>query len=122
MQRGECMPSVNAPLNYRVTHEDGALDRNNNEETVVEIVGQLATGEVASIVDLAGRRARIIMHFKGWISIAMQDGAQVMRPCVEGEQQQCGVEVPVTRPATVPALPPEQVDEFLEQKHVGADM
>ena len=98
--------SVNDQLNNRTTHKDGAFVRSNNEQRVVKIAGHLTTGEVASVVELGGRRARIIVPLEGWISATTQDGTQV---CTEGERQQCGVEVPVTLPANVPTLPPEQM-------------
>ena len=43
-----------------------------------------------------------------------------MRPCAEGERQQCGVEVPETLPANVPALPPEQCGRVFETKNMPA--
>ena len=70
---------VNAPLNYRAAHKGGALVRSNNEQGVVELVGQLALYDVASVAELVGRSARIIMPCEGWIS--------------EGVRQFCGVEV-----------------------------
>ena len=55
-------PGVNAPSVNRVTHKGRALVRSNTEQGVVELVGQLAADEVASVVELVSWRARIIAH------------------------------------------------------------
>jgi len=44
-------------------------------------VHQLAAGEVVTIVELVGRRARIITPVEGWVSTETREGVQIMRPC-----------------------------------------
>mmetsp|Transcript_14902 Transcript_14902/g.32853 ORF Transcript_14902/g.32853 Transcript_14902/m.32853 type:complete len:510 (+) Transcript_14902:276-1805(+) len=77
---GKNKPTEGQPMNYKVTHKGGALVRAGYETTSAQ-VHQLAAGEVVTMVELVGRRARIISPVEGWVSTETKDGVQIMRPC-----------------------------------------
>jgi len=77
---GKNKPTEDAPLSYKVTHKGGALVRSGYETTSSQ-VHQLDAGEVVTIVELVGRRARIISPVEGWVSTETKDGVQIMKPC-----------------------------------------
>lgn len=73
-------PTEDDPQNFKVTHRGGALVRS-GRDTDTPQVHQLSAGEVVTVVELAGRRARIISPVEGWMSVETKDGVQIMRPC-----------------------------------------
>jgi len=77
---GKAKPTEGDPLNYKVIHKGGALVRSGYDTSTAQ-VHQLGVGETVTIVELVGRRARIIQPVEGWISTETKDGVQIMRPC-----------------------------------------
>jgi len=77
---GKGRASEDNPMNYKVTHKGGALVREGVEISSRQ-VHQLAAGEVVAVVEIAGRRARIVTPMEGWMSIETKDGVEIMRPC-----------------------------------------
>jgi len=77
---GAQKPTEDAPVNYKVTHKGGALVRDGVRTSSTQ-VHQLNTGEVVCVVEVSGRRARIVHPVAGWVSTETQDGVQIMKPC-----------------------------------------
>jgi len=73
-------PTEETPRNYKVTHRGGALVRAGYETTTSQ-VHQLAAGEIVTVVEIIGRRARIVTPVDGWLSTETKDGVQIMRQC-----------------------------------------
>eukprot|EP00439_Symbiodinium_sp_Y106_P037934 s2524_g4.t1 len=85
---GKNKPSEDAPITYKepltsfnslVVHRGGALVRSGYETTSAQ-VHQLSEGEIATVVEQAGRRVRIISPVEGWVSVETKDGVIIMRP------------------------------------------
>lgn len=62
-----------------MVHRGGALVRSGYETTSSQ-VHQLSEGEIATVVEQAGRRVRIIAPVEGWVSVETKDGVTIMRP------------------------------------------
>jgi len=77
---GSGKPTEENPISYKVVHRGGALVRSGFETTSGQ-VHQLSAGEVVTVVELIGRRARIVTPIDGWISIETKDGVQIMKQC-----------------------------------------
>lgn len=76
---GRNKPTDEAPIMYKVIHRGGALVRA-GYDTSSSQVHQLAAGEVATVVELHGRRARIITPVEGWVSTETKEGVMIMKP------------------------------------------
>ncbi|CAK9111411.1 Dehydrogenase/reductase SDR family member 1 [Durusdinium trenchii] len=76
---GKTKPSEDAPITFKVVHRGGALVRSGFETTSSQ-VHQLSEGEIATVVEQAGRRVRIISPVEGWVSVETKDGVTIMRP------------------------------------------
>ncbi|CAL1167099.1 unnamed protein product [Cladocopium goreaui] len=76
---GKTKPSEDAPITFKVVHRGGALVRSGYETTSAQ-VHQLSEGEIATVVEQAGRRVRIISPVEGWVSVETKDGVTIMRP------------------------------------------
>lgn len=72
-------PAENAPVTYKVTHKGGALVRS-GYDTQTPQVHQLDVGEIVTVVELHGRRARIITPVDGWVSTETKEGVVIMKP------------------------------------------
>lgn len=79
-QAGGSRASEEAPVTYKVTHKGGALVRAGFETTTAQ-VHQLSLGEIVTVVEIQGRRARIAVPVDGWVSTETREGTQIMRPC-----------------------------------------
>jgi len=77
---GTGKPSEDNPISYKVTHRGGALVRAGYETTSAQ-VHQLPAGEIVTVVELVGRRARLVTPVEGWISIETKEGVQIMKQC-----------------------------------------
>jgi len=77
---GKSKPTDENPISFKVIHKGGALVRK-GQETSSPQVHQLTVGEVVTVVDLLGRRAKIISPVEGWVSTETKDGVQIMKPC-----------------------------------------
>merc|ERR1719183_1740490 len=77
---GNQKPTEENPVNYKVIHKGGALVRS-GQDTSSGQVHQLSANEVVSIVEICGRRARLVHPVDGWISLETKDGVQIMRQC-----------------------------------------
>jgi len=77
---GSRKPTEETPINYKVTHRGGALVRS-GYETNTSQVHQLSAGEVVTVVELIGRRCRIVTPIDGWVSVETKDGIQIMKQC-----------------------------------------
>lgn len=76
---GKNKPTEEAPIMYKVIHRGGALVRA-GYDTSSSQVHQLAAGEVATVVELHGRRARIVTPVEGWVSTETKEGVMIMKP------------------------------------------
>eukprot|EP00391_Amoebophrya_sp_Ameob2_P013851 CAMPEP_0178989410 /NCGR_PEP_ID=MMETSP0795-20121207/4347_1 /TAXON_ID=88552 /ORGANISM="Amoebophrya sp., Strain Ameob2" /LENGTH=222 /DNA_ID=CAMNT_0020680785 /DNA_START=142 /DNA_END=807 /DNA_ORIENTATION=- len=73
----EQVPTLENPVKFKVCHRGGALVREGYDTTTPQ-VHQLNYGEIVAIVELVGRRARMIQPVYGWVSLRTKDGVKIL--------------------------------------------
>ncbi|CAD7939785.1 unnamed protein product [Amoebophrya sp. A120] len=70
-------PTLENPVKFKVCHRGGALVREGYDTTTAQ-VHQLNYAETVTIVEVVGRRARMIQPVYGWVSLRTKDGVKIL--------------------------------------------